>query len=275
VHGGSKKKRQTLNEKIRQTIKKLIPRRYQQPLKRAFLRIIWYGRKYKCNVCSSSIRKWKPLGYDFQVIQKYRIAGSGKRDALCPVCGSSDRVRLLLYFLQRKTELFNQPLKVLHIAPEPSLEYIIEKVDTIDYLTADLNPENVMMQLDITSAPFPDATFDAIICNHVLEHIPDDARAMKELFRVLKPKGWAVLQVPISLNLDKTFEDFSITDAKGREEAFGQKDHVRIYGRDYTDRLQKAGFFVMEYHWKDDLSLAGSGRTLRLNNEEAIFFCTK
>jgi SAM-dependent methyltransferase len=264
-----------LNEKIRQTIKKLIPGRYQRPLKRTFLRIIWYGRKYKCNVCNSSIRKWKPIGYDFQVIQKYRIAGSGKRDALCPVCSSSDRVRLLLYFLESRTELFKQPLKLLHIAPEPSLEYIIKKVDAIDYLTADLNPEEVMMQLDITNAPFPDATFDAIICNHVLEHIPDDALAMKELFRILKPNGWAILQVPVSLNLDKTLEDFSITDAKGREQAFGQKDHVRIYGRDYTDRLQKAGFNTKKYNWTEDQTLTGSGRCFQLNNEEVIFFCTK
>lgn len=264
-----------MNEKIRQTIKKLIPGRYQQPLKRAFLRVIWYGRKYKCNVCCSSIRKWKPIGYDFQVIKTYNIVGSGIRDALCPVCGASDRVRLLLLFLQSRTELFKQPLKLLHIAPEPPLEYIFKKVNTIDYLTADLNPEEVMMQLDITNAPFADATFDAIICNHVLEHITDDARAMKELFRILKPNGWAVLQVPVSLNLDKTFEDFSITDAKVREQVFGQKDHVRIYGRDYTDRLQKAGFYVMEHQWTKEQTLSGSGRSFQLNNEEVIFFCTK
>ncbi|MFU8842661.1 MAG: methyltransferase domain-containing protein [Bacteroidales bacterium] len=256
-------------------MKQLIPERFQQPLKRAFLKVIWYGRTYHCNVCNASIRKWKPIGYDFPVIETYNIIGSGMRDALCPVCSASDRVRLLLHFLQNSTTLFKKPVKLLHIAPEPSLEYILNKVSSIDYLTADLNPEKGMMQLNITATPFPGATFDAILCNHVLEHIPDDLEAMEELYRILKPNGWAILQVPISMNIEKTYEDFSITDERDREKAFGQKDHVRIYGRDYTDRLKKAGFSILQYRWTEDPALQQSKSLLQLNREEVIFFCTK
>jgi ubiquinone/menaquinone biosynthesis C-methylase UbiE len=104
--------------------------------------------------------------------------------------------------------------------------------------------DNVDLNVDLTKIPFPNSTFNAIICNHVLEHIPNDRAAMAEFFRVLKPDGWAMLQVPISFHLAATYEDFSIIDPMDRERAFGQNDHVRIYAMDYVDRLKQAGFAV-------------------------------
>ncbi len=133
-----------------------------------------------------------------------------------------------------------------------------------------------MVRMDITDIQFPENSFDAIICNHVLEHVIDDYKAMTELHRVLKPGGWAILQVPISLSLDKTYEDFSITTARGREEAFGQDDHVRIYAKDYASRLEQAGFKVNVFNWDAVAgSFGGSSNKYGLNEDEQIYSVVK
>jgi SAM-dependent methyltransferase len=217
----------------------------------------------------------KPLGYDLPVILEKQIVGSGLRNSMCPVCGSSDRVRLLYLFLRNKTNLFKEPVKLLHLAPEKPLMNIFVKQNNIDYLTADLNPEQVMIKMDITAIQYPDNTFDAILCNHVFEHIPDDRKAISELYRVLKSNGWAILQVPVSKVLEKTYEDFTITSSEEREKYFGQKDHVRIYGKDYIQRLKEAGFMVEEYNWSNDPDLGNDENRFGLNHEETVFYCTK
>ncbi len=148
--------------------------------------------------------------------------------------------------------MFTEPVKLLHLAPEKPLMDLFIKQNNIDYLTADLNPEQVMVKMDITAIQYPDNIFDAILCNHVLEHIPDDRKAMRELYRVLKPGGWAILQVPVSKILEQTYDDITITSPQDREKYFGQKDHVRIYGKDYTQRLKEAGFTVDAYKWTKD-----------------------
>jgi SAM-dependent methyltransferase len=262
---------------VKHIIKKLIPLAYHQKVKRWGLRIFYYGNRYYCNVCQSNIRKWLPLGYDQPVLAEKQIVGAGLREALCPVCGSSDRIRLLFYFLKTHTEIFDKKLKLLHIAPEPSLQILFEHLHNIDYLTADLDPDGVMMQMDITKIPFPDNHFDAIICNHVLEHIPDDQKAMSELYRVLKTGGWAVLQVPFSKILEATFEDPTVISAEEREEVFGQTDHVRIYGKDYVSRLNAAGFKVAPSLWSEDASLNELGKNMKLSlsPDEPVFFCLK
>lgn len=216
-----------------------------------------------------------PLGYDLPVIVERQIVGSGLRNVMCPVCGSSDRVRLLYLFLKSKTSLFTKPLKLLHLAPEKPLMDILVKQKNIDYLTADLNPEQVMVKMDITDIPFPDNTFDAMLCNHVLEHIPDDRKAMRELHRVLKPGGWAILQVPVSKVLEHTYEDFTITSPLEREKHFGQKDHVRIYGKDFSQRLKEAGFTVEPYQWTMDSGFRNKLNRFCLNRDESVFYCTK
>jgi SAM-dependent methyltransferase len=264
-----------LKNKIKQSLKSFIPEHFRKPLKWSVRRLLWFGQQYKCNVCKSSIRKFKPLGYDLPVINEKHIVGGGMRDALCPVCGSSDRIRLLLHFFREQTNIFKSPVRLLHIAPEPTLSYFFKKSPNIDYLTADINPEHVMEQMDITSISYKDHSFDAIICNHVLEHIPNDRLAMQELYRVLKPGGWAVLQVPFSATLEQTFEDPSVKEPLDRERVFGQKDHVRIYGIDYRSRLEEAGFKVNLFLWIAENGFLRKGKRMKLNPEEPVFFCTK
>ena len=110
------------------------------------------------------------------------------------------------------------------------------------------------MKADICALPFKDNSFDIILCNHVLEHIPNDRKAISELYRVLKPSGWGIFQIPQDLNREVTYEDDSITDKKERAKIFGQYDHVRIYGRDYFDKLSSVGFKVEEVDYTSTLS---------------------
>ncbi|MDR0569412.1 MAG: methyltransferase domain-containing protein [Spirochaetaceae bacterium] len=164
--------------------------------------------------------------------------------ALCPHCRSVERHRLLWLFLRQNTRIFSETTaKILHVAAEPFLEKRLRKLYGKNYITADLYNPNAMVQMDIMDIRYPDETFDVIICNHVLEHVADDIKAMNELHRVLKKTGWAVLLVPIG-DREKTYEDSRITSEGGRFWAFGQKDHLRKYGKDYTDRLRSAGFTV-------------------------------
>lgn len=190
----------------------------------------------------------------------------------CPICGSLERTRLLYLYLKHCTDFLQRPQRVLHFAPEPMIEKLARPVLGSGYTTADLCPYGLMIKVDITDIQFPDNTFESIICCHVLEHIPDDRKAMRELYRVLKPGGWAILQVPISLVLEKTYEDFSITSEAAREQAFGQYDHVRLYARDYKGRLEEAGFKVTIFRWTDDAEeFGGRENRFALNEKEAIY----
>src|SRR5690606_6899838 len=148
------------------------------------------------------------------------------------------------------------PAKMLHFAPEQAFYRRFRKQKNLQYITTDLSSPLADVKADICNLPFQDDEFDVIFCNHVLEHIPDDTKAMQELFRILKPKGWAVLQIPQDLSREKTFEDDSITDRKERAKIFGQYDHVRIYGRDYFDKLRQIGFVVEEINYTETLSKA-------------------
>lgn len=261
--------------KPKELVKRIIPVRFRPWVKKNALRLAYYGNRYYCPLCNSHTRIQKVLGFDFPVITKENIVGAGVRNALCPVCNSSDRIRLLYLFLRLKTNLFADQLSLLHFAPEPSLQKIIEGHKNIQYLTADLYQEDVMEKIDITAIPYPDDSFDAILCNHVLEHIPDDKKAIQELYRVLKPGGWAVLQVPLSTTREKTFEDSGVTQEKAREQIFGHRDHVRIYGKDYTNRLEDAGFSIREFNWNHDPDMAFQDPRLNLNGEESVFYCMK
>lgn len=256
-------------------LKQIFPHRFLKQLKIRLRKIKYADKKYNCPVCDSNIRLWKPLGYNLPVITEKQIVGGGYRLAQCPVCDSSDRIRLLFLFLKNKTNIYRDNIKLLHIAPEPPLEYIFKHQNNIDYLTADMNPEMVMEKMDITNIQYPENSFDAIICNHVLEHIPEDHKAMSELYRLLKLGGWAILQVPFSKILEKTFEDSSIITPEDRERIFGQTDHVRIYGKDYANRLRKAGFEVEEYNWTKDQELENPNNYLGLNEDEVVFFAGK
>jgi SAM-dependent methyltransferase len=190
--------------------------------------------------------------------------------AKCPRCGSLERHRLLWLFLQKHTGIFQKNgKKMLHIAAESCLENHFRKLCGKGYITADLHDPEAMVKMDITDIRYPNETFDIIMCNHVLEHIPDDIKAISEFYRVLKNGGWAVLLVPMA-NMEKTYEDESITSEAGRLEAFGQGDHVRLYGRDYADRLKSVGFNV-EITGLSELAVNNEVKRMRLlpNVEEA------
>ncbi|MBN1646413.1 MAG: methyltransferase domain-containing protein [Spirochaetales bacterium] len=177
-------------------------------------------------------------------------------------------------FLREKTDLFDSNTKqILHVAPEPCFEPRFKTQLGKGYLTADLFNPRAMVKMDISNISYPDESFDVIYCSHVLEHVPDDRKAISEFFRVLKKDGWAILLVPIGA--EKTFEDPSITDPAERLKAFGQEDHVRLYGPDYIDRLREAGFRVKVYSVKDLDSRPDVVKTGLASSTGDIFYCTK
>jgi len=193
------------------------------------------GNRFTDPIDGKSFKKFLPYGYE-----------SPRENVLSPSTLSLERHRLLWLYLKNETEFFNAPLKLLHFAPEQAFYKRFKKLDNLDYTTTDLNSPLADVKADICNLPFSDNSFDVILCNHVLEHIPDDTKAMQELYRVLKPGGWGIFQIPQDLKREKTFEDNTITDRKERARIFGQYDHVRIYGRDYFDKLRSIGFTVEE-----------------------------
>ncbi len=205
---------------------------------------VWLkGKTYTDPIDGKSFRKFLPYGY-----------GKQRPNVLSPSTLSLERHRLLWLYLQNETDFFNKKLKVLHMAPEQCFLDIFKNLKNLDYTTADLYSPIVDVKADILDLPFEDNSFDIIFCNHVLEHIENDHKAMTELYRVLKPKGMGIFQIPQDLNLEKTYEDFSITSAEERAKHFGQYDHVRVYGKDYFDRLRKAGFNVEEVDYSKRIS---------------------
>lgn len=218
-----------------------------------FIIKLLFTKKYYCPFCNSLYDKMTTFGFDFPVLKEKKVIGGGiRKNALCPNknCYSIDRERLVYLYLKRKTKLLksnhSEKLALLHIAPEPNLHKLFLHNPNINYFPADKYTTNdIIKPLDITAITYNKNSFDFIICNHVLEHIPNDSTAMKELYRVLKPNGTAILQVPYSATINNTIEDPSVNTDKEREEKFGQDDHVRIYEKkDYIKRLNDVGFIV-------------------------------
>ena len=236
-----------------------------------------FGFKYKCPFCGYHARKMNPIGGNFNVIYEKEIVGCGRRFAECIKCKSTDKERLVFAYLQSINFFADPNKKVLHMAPEPNLSQCFFRNNFKNYICGDyfapgyedVYPSYVKC-INILDIPYDNAYFDVVICNHVLEHVENDAKGMSEIFRVLKKDGFAILQVPISYKLAKTYEDPSIIDAKNREIAFGQRDHVRIYGRDYIDRLKEVGFKVEVIS-----NLAARNPKYGLNNKEKVFVCRK
>ena len=207
-----------------------------------------------CPFCNKEFEKFNPFGHTAAILREVQIIGGGGRpEALCPGCGSLDRERLIYLYLREETDLLDTAKLILHIAPAPRLEKMIRTNigarEWIYYISAALEPGKAMVQMDLTDVQFPNNWFDVIICVHVLEHIEDDAKAMAELYRVLAPGGWALLQVPLSRVLEETLEDPGVRTPEQRYAAYGQRDHVRIYAEiDYVNRLRAAGFRVDGYN---------------------------
>jgi SAM-dependent methyltransferase len=204
---------------------------------------------------------------EFGIVQK-------REDAKCKRCGALERHRLVWLYFKRMTDLFDgRPKNMLHIAPERAFENLLKCHLSSGYFTADLHSSRAMIRMDITNISFADETFDVICCSHVLEHIPDDRRAIRELHRVLKSNGWAVLLVPITA--DRTFEDPSITDPTDRLRLFGQKNHVRRYGPDFVERLKEAGLKVKVTAPSDFLAEEEIVRMGITDAAGKIYCCTK
>ncbi|MBP2284204.1 SAM-dependent methyltransferase [Flavobacterium sp. CG_23.5] len=216
------------------------------------------GDKFTDPIDGKNFKSMLPYGYETQ-----------RNNVLSPSTLSLERHRLLWLYLNEQTDFFkpelisgspnsssnriklrdadiNSVLKVLHFAPEQAFYKLFRNQKNLDYTTTDLFSPLADVKADICDLPFEDNQYDVILCNHVLEHIPDDTKAMQELYRVLKPGGMAILQIPQDLSRATTFADDTITDQKERAKIFGQYDHVRIYGRDYFDKLRSIGFKVIE-----------------------------
>jgi SAM-dependent methyltransferase len=200
-----------------------------------------------------------------------------RADARCPKCGALERHRLVWLYFTRCTTLFDgAPKRVLHVAPEQAFESRLRHIPGLHYVTADRSDPVAMVRMDLVDINFPAATFDVIYCSHVLEHVPDDRRAMQELQRVLSPRGWAVLNVPVDLTGPPTFEDPSVSDPKERERLFGQSDHVRLYGPDYVERLEAAGFTVAIIR-PQDVATKDEIERMRIGSAAAgeVFLCRR
>jgi SAM-dependent methyltransferase len=186
--------------------------------------------------------------------------GRGRRDVQCPRCGSYERVRALWLFLREQTDLDEGRHRVLHFAPEPSIAAAIEALPGVEYVSADIAPGVAMEVVDITAIPPALGSFDVVICSHVLEHVPEDRRAMAEVFRVLRPGGAAYFMQPVDFERAETYEDPAIVAPRERERAFGQFNHVRVYGRDIRERLEGAGFELSERRYTEELDAADRAR---------------
>lgn len=210
-----------------------------QPL----LGILLSGDKFTDPIDGKSFRKFLSYGYN-----KLR------KNALSPSTLSLERHRLLWLYLKNETVLFEKKIKLLHFAPEQAFYKRFKKLRNIQYDTIDINSPLAKIKADICDLPIKENTYDFILCNHVLEHVLDDNKAMSELYRVLKKGGIGIFQVPIDMKREKTFQDDSITDKLERNKIFGQYDHVRIYGKDYFNKLEDTGFKVQQVDYSKKFS---------------------
>ena len=230
-----------------------------QPILSLFLR----GNKFTDPIDGKSFSTFLPYGYN-----------NLRKNALSPSTFSLERHRLLWLYLKNETGFFDKKIKLLHFAPEQSFYKRFKKLSNIQYDTIDINSPLAMIKADICDLPIKDNTYDFILCNHVLEHILDDDKAISELYRVLKKNGVGIFQVPIDMKKEFTFQDDSITDKKERNKIFGQYDHVRVYGKDYFTKLKNAGFKVQEIDYTKNLSKDEIYR-FSIVKGEIIPVCTK
>jgi SAM-dependent methyltransferase len=233
-------------KKLISLIIRYIPRKYLQHVGGLGLKlvgVVYAGSNVTCPVCEKSFRKFLPYG---------RI--KPRPNALCPNCLSLERHRLIWLYLNERTDFFKASAEILHIAPEACFIKRFEKIHGKHYITADIESPLAKVKMDIHKIPFEDNKFDVVLCNHVLEHVEDDIMAMREINRVLKTGGFAILQVPFFHPVpDVTQQDNTITDPRERERLFGQDDHVRKYGKDYSKRMQLAGLKPLEDNYVNEL----------------------
>lgn len=205
-----------------------------------FIGFFFKGKGFYDPINKKNYRRFLPYGY-----------AKVRKNVLSPGTLSLERHRLLWCYLKRETSFFFDRLNVLHVAPEQCFYPRFKACTNLNYTTTDLHSPLADVKADLCALPFLDASFDVVICNHVLEHILDDRRAIKEIHRILKPRGWAILQVPLDYSRRITYEDDAIVSPEERIRHFGQYDHVRVYGLDYYHRLEEQGFRVEKWKVSD------------------------
>ena len=247
---------------LKQAIKKYLPESTLYSLRQNFYTIrstFYQGTKFNCPICKKTAKKFINGGRNFQCLEKHNVVGGGHFiNNYCPKCNSGYKERLLYLYLE-SINFFDpnamHDISVLHIAPEWSLRDSIKKNIFKKYITGDLNSSLVDEKIDITSINYPDDTFDIVICNHVLEHVIEDKKAMHEIHRITRTGGRCILQVPYSESLEKTLEDenaYNLSNQE-REELYGQWDHIRIYSKkNYLERLKEVGFSIEEYKFNEE-----------------------
>jgi len=244
----------------------LVPARHRPAVAGMIRSLGRRGTAVQCNCCGG---RWDRF-----------IPHNEREHAKCPRCGSLERHRLLLVFLQGRTNLFSEPLAVLHVAPEYALTRRLWSCSNLDYVTVDLDSPLADDHADLISLPYREHRFDVVICSHVLEHVEDDRAALSEIYRVLKPRGKAILMSPIDQNLPRTYEDPGLTAPGDRQLAFGQSDHVRRYGLDFAERVAAAGFEVETLCYLDEIpphqiDRLGLRRVSQVFQHDDIFVCIR
>jgi SAM-dependent methyltransferase len=227
---------QPLDRAAQALVRALVPKAARRTVLRRLRLAIYRGNRVECPCCGGGFSRFMP--------------GLSHRDTrVCPRCGAQERHRALWLYMRERTDLFARPqLSILHWAPEYALQRSLAALPNAAYVSADLGGDEALQHMDITDVPFKDGAFDLIVCVHVLEHVEDDRRAMREMARVLKPGGVALLLVPIVLE-QPTNEDPSVVTPAQRREAYWQEDHVRLYGHDFPERLEEEGFSVTVDGW--------------------------
>ena len=246
-----------------------------QPVRFGLRRLAFQGSAGRCELCGNSVRAFHGHGGGHDVLDRRKVVGGMRRaNDRCPICHACDRTRMMMMYLKNEILTDGARKSVLHVAPDFGLYLWLKRQANVDYAGSDIDARRYrhidnVRTADLTATPFDTAQFDVVICSHVLEHIPDDAKAMREILRILKPGGTAMLLVPLALDGLGTDEDLTVEEPTERERLFGQWDHVRLYGRDdYLNRLRAAGFDVSVYAPFE--AAPEEAAALRLNPDEVL-----
>lgn len=252
---------------LKSIYKSIVPEKTRLTIRRCFNKagsLFYLGNTYSCNLCGKSFQRFKPKGnWDIRL------------NAECPYCGSVERTRLLLFYLERETDLFTKENYLLQIAPHWQLRKIFRQSKNIHYVNGDLNPACADEQMDVTAIPYPDNTFDYVICSHVLGHVPNEALGIRELRRVLKPTGTALILTLVNWNSPTTYESDANQTPEQRLKAYSEPDLVRLHGADFADRLRKEGFTVEPIDYTRTMSEEENRHYSLGNKDREIIFCCK
>ncbi len=230
-----------------------------------FAPLLYKGDAVACPVCEKSFSKFLSYGSDV----------AHRENVLCPYDLTLERHRLMWLYLKNHSNFFTEKhLDVLHIAPEQCFIDRFKAQKNLKYLTGDLVSPIADLHFDLHQIPLEDHLFDVVFCNHVMEHVNDPIQCMSELYRVMKKGGWAIMQVPQDFSRATTYEDPNITTPEDREKHFWQKDHVRLFGRDYPQWLEKAGFTVEIFDMHQKMNKAEIER-FRLQTTEILYIARK